>query len=101
MSTTATAVIVYGRLDGQTADDITAETFLVAFGQLGRFNPERGGLRPWLLRLATNMVARHRRTEARHYRALARMGRFILAVSSAFSLARGFDSGWNTEPSTD
>lgn len=65
---------VAGRLDGQTADDITAETFLAAFGQLSRFNPERGGLRPWLFGIATNMVARHRRKEARHYRALARMG---------------------------
>jgi RNA polymerase sigma-70 factor, ECF subfamily len=65
---------VAGRLDRQTADDITAETFLVAFGQLGRFNPERGGLRPWLFGIATNMVARHRRKEARHYRALVRIG---------------------------
>jgi RNA polymerase sigma-70 factor (ECF subfamily) len=42
------------------------------FGQRDRFHPERGSLRPWLYGIATNLVARHRRKEARHYRALAR-----------------------------
>lgn len=65
---------IAGRLDAQVADDIAAETFLVAFGQRGRFDPERGALRPWLFGIATNLVARHRRAEARHYRALARTG---------------------------
>jgi len=63
-----------GRLDARTADDITAETFLTAFGQRDRFDLGRGGLRPWLFGIATNMVARHRRKEARHYRALTRRG---------------------------
>ena len=63
---------VAGRLDTQVADDIAAETFLVAFCQRDRFDPERGSLRPWLYGIATNLVARHRRKEARHYRALAR-----------------------------
>lgn len=65
---------VAGRLDVQVAEDIAAETFCVAFGQRDRFDPERGGLRPWLFGIATNLVARHRRKEARHYRALARTG---------------------------
>jgi RNA polymerase sigma-70 factor (ECF subfamily) len=65
---------VAGRLDVQAADDVAAETFLVAFGQRHRFDPVRGGLRPWLFGIATNLVARHRRAEARHYRALARAG---------------------------
>lgn len=63
---------VAGRLDTQAADDIAAETFLVAFGQRDRFDPGRGSLRPWLFGIATNLVARHSRTEGRHYRALAR-----------------------------
>jgi RNA polymerase sigma factor (sigma-70 family) len=65
---------VAGRLGTQAADDVAAETFLVAFGQRGRFDPERGGLRPWLFGIATNEVARYRRTEARRYAALARSG---------------------------
>ncbi|MDL4813590.1 RNA polymerase sigma factor [Actinomadura opuntiae] len=63
---------VAGRLDGQVAEDIAAETFCVAFGKRDRFDPERGSLRAWLLGIATNLVGQHRRKEARRYRALAR-----------------------------
>ena len=63
---------VASRLGTGPAEDIAAETFAVAFGQRDRFDPARGGLRPWLLGIANNLVARHRRTEARHYRALTR-----------------------------
>ncbi|QKG23073.1 RNA polymerase sigma factor [Actinomadura verrucosospora] len=65
---------VAGRLDAQTAEDIAAETFCLAFGQRDRFDPERGGLRAWLFGIATNLVAQHRRKEARRYRAMARTG---------------------------
>lgn len=64
---------VAGRLGAQTAEDITAETFLVAFDRRKTFDAERGDLRVWLFGIATNLVARHRRKEARHYRALARL----------------------------
>ncbi len=63
---------VAGRLGTGPAEDIASETFAVAFGQRHRFDPQRGSLRPWLFGIATNLVARHRRKEARHYRALAR-----------------------------
>ena len=63
---------VAGRLGVEPAEDIAAETFAVAFGQLGRFDPRRGTVRSWLFGIATNLVARHRRKEARHYRMLAR-----------------------------
>lgn len=65
---------VAGRLDVQAAEDIAAEVFLTAFGQRDRFDAARGSLRPWLFGIATNMVARHRRKEARHLKALARSG---------------------------
>lgn len=64
---------VAGRLDAQVADDITAETFCVAFGDRDRFDPARGTLRAWLFGIATNLIAGHRRKEARRYRALARI----------------------------
>ncbi|MCP2341463.1 RNA polymerase sigma factor [Actinomadura rupiterrae] len=63
-----------GRLDTQAGEDIAAETFCTAFATRDRFDPERGGLRPWLFGIATNLIARHRRQEARHYRALSRSG---------------------------
>jgi RNA polymerase sigma factor (sigma-70 family) len=65
---------VAGRLDVQVAEDIAAETFCLAFGQRDRFDPQRGSLRAWLFGIATNLVAQHRRKEARRYRALARTG---------------------------
>ncbi|MET7336760.1 RNA polymerase sigma factor [Nonomuraea sp. NPDC005650] len=63
---------VAGRLDVQAGEDIAAETFCLAFRDRERFDPTRGGVRPWLFGIATNLMARHRRKEARHYRALAR-----------------------------
>jgi RNA polymerase sigma-70 factor (ECF subfamily) len=65
---------VAGRLGAQTAEDVAAETFLVAFDRRHTFDAARGDLRVWLFGIATNLVARHRRREARHYRALARVG---------------------------
>ena len=65
---------VAGRVDVQVADDLAAETFLVAFRNRKKFDPERGSVRPWLFGVATNLVRRHRRSELRHYRALARAG---------------------------
>ena len=64
---------VAGRMDKQTAEDIAAETFLVAFDRRNAFDAERGSLQSWLFGIATNLVARHHRKEARHYRALARI----------------------------
>lgn len=64
---------VAGRLGHQAAEDVAAETFLVAFDRRGKFDAARGELRPWLFGIATNLVAGHRRKEARHYRALSRL----------------------------
>jgi RNA polymerase sigma factor (sigma-70 family) len=60
------------RLGPGPAEDVAAETFAVALGQRDRFDPGRGSLRPWLFGIATNLIARYQRKEARHYRALAR-----------------------------
>lgn len=65
---------VAGRLGPQIADDLSAETFLVAFRRRDRFDPARGAVRPWLFGIATNLVAQHRRMETRRYQALARTG---------------------------
>jgi RNA polymerase sigma factor (sigma-70 family) len=70
-----------GRLDAQSAEDVAAETFCVAFDRRDRFDPARGNLRPWLFGIATHLVAQHRRKEARHYQALGRMGRERAAES--------------------
>ena len=64
---------VAARLGWAAADDLAAETFLVAYRKRAAFDPVRGQLRPWLFGIATNLVAKHRRDEARRYAALSRM----------------------------
>jgi RNA polymerase sigma-70 factor (ECF subfamily) len=62
------------RLGGDAADDLMADTFTTAFQQRHRFDPTRGpGARPWLFGIATNLIGRHRRAEARRFKAMARM----------------------------
>ncbi|HTI32669.1 MAG TPA: RNA polymerase sigma factor [Miltoncostaea sp.] len=62
------------RLGRGEADDRAADVFRIAFEARGRFRPEGDGALPWLYGIATNVVARHRRREARRLRALARLG---------------------------
>jgi RNA polymerase sigma factor (sigma-70 family) len=64
---------VAARLGPAAADDLAAETFLVAFRKRGSFDASRGQVRPWLFGIATHLVSRHRRDEARRYAALNRM----------------------------
>jgi RNA polymerase sigma factor (sigma-70 family) len=62
------------RLGEQAAEDVLAETFLAAFGRRERYDPTRPDARPWLYGIAVNLIGRHRRAEARMWRALARAG---------------------------
>jgi RNA polymerase sigma-70 factor, ECF subfamily len=66
---------VAGRLGPDVADDLAAETFLVAFRKRERVDPALGRVRPWLYGIATILVGQHRRAETRRYRALSRAGR--------------------------
>ncbi|MBS1862422.1 MAG: sigma-70 family RNA polymerase sigma factor [Actinobacteria bacterium] len=59
------------RFDDQLADELTAQTFLVAFDNRARFDQERRDGRPWLFGIATNLAHRHRRSEVRELRAIA------------------------------
>lgn len=56
------------RLGQEAADDLVAETFLVAFGKRKRYDQSRADARPWLYGIATNLVSQHRRDEARQLR---------------------------------
>jgi RNA polymerase sigma-70 factor (ECF subfamily) len=62
------------RLGQDAAEDIVAETFLLAFRQRDSYDCGRADARPWLYGIATNLIGRHRRAETRLYRALARTG---------------------------
>ncbi|HEX5596066.1 MAG TPA: RNA polymerase sigma factor [Micromonosporaceae bacterium] len=59
------------RVGEQAAEDVVAETFLVAYERRDRYDPERGDVLPWLYGIATNLLRRYRRIEIRALRALA------------------------------
>lgn len=60
------------RVGEHTAEDLAAETFLLAYQQRGSFRPERAPIRAWLFGIAINLLRRQARTEVRRYRATAR-----------------------------
>ncbi|MFC6540648.1 RNA polymerase sigma factor [Nonomuraea salmonea] len=61
------------RLGPQAADDVCAETFALAFRERRRYDLRRRSARPWLYGIATNLISRHRRDEARLLRAVDRL----------------------------
>ncbi|MEV8227369.1 RNA polymerase sigma factor [Streptomyces sp. NPDC079167] len=71
------------RLGTEAADDLMAETFVIAFQQRRRYDLSRPQARPWLYGIVTNLVGGHRRAEARRLRALSR------AASTAPGAASG------------
>jgi RNA polymerase sigma factor (sigma-70 family) len=70
---------IAGRLGRDAADDIAADTFVIALHKRDGFDASRGTVRAWLYGIATNLVARQRRAEQRRYRALTRAGARDLA----------------------
>ncbi len=64
---------IAGRLGRDVADDIAADTFVIALRKHGSFDARRGPVRAWLFGIATNLVAQHRRAEQRRYCALGRV----------------------------
>ncbi len=62
------------RVGIDVADDIMAETFLVAFERRDRFDESYESARPWLLGIATVLIRKHRGAEARYLRAVVASG---------------------------
>lgn len=60
------------RLGTEAADDLMAETFVIAFQQRRGYDLSKPQARPWLYGIVTNLVRGHRRAEARRLRALSR-----------------------------
>jgi hypothetical protein len=70
------------------ADDIAADTFVIALRKHSDFDPGRGPVRAWLYGIATNLVAQHRRAEKRRYQTLARAGAQELTPTQRAALYR-------------
>jgi RNA polymerase sigma-70 factor (ECF subfamily) len=60
------------RLGASEAEDLLAQTFLIAFEGRHRYSDSPTGALPWLYGIATNLIRRKRRDEVRQYRAYAR-----------------------------
>ncbi|MGP0222480.1 MULTISPECIES: RNA polymerase sigma factor [unclassified Paenarthrobacter] len=54
------------------AEDVTSETFLVAWEQLDSYDVTRDDARPWLFGIATNLLRQHHRAEANVLRVAAK-----------------------------
>lgn len=68
------AVFAYAarRVGADLAADVTSDMFRIALEQQARFEAQRGSELGWLYGIATNLLRRHWRTEARRLRAIAR-----------------------------
>ena len=58
------------RSDTHTADDVMSETFLVAFERRSHFDTERSDALPWLYGIATTLLKKHSRVEARAWKGI-------------------------------
>jgi RNA polymerase sigma factor (sigma-70 family) len=57
---------VAARIGRQAADDVVAETFMVAFTRRAAFDSRHACALPWLVGIATNLLRARRRAERRH-----------------------------------
>jgi RNA polymerase sigma factor (sigma-70 family) len=69
------------RLGPDAAETALGDLFRVAFEKRATYDVARPTARPWLYGIATNLVARHRRTEARRLSAVARLAGQRLPVN--------------------
>lgn len=61
------------RIGPDEADTLLGEVFRIAFEKRATYDCDRPAARPWLYGIATNLVAKHRRSEARRMQATARL----------------------------
>ena len=61
------------RIGSESAADLAAEVFVIAFGARNRYDPGQPNARPWLLGIATNLLRHHWRIERQQLHAMARL----------------------------
>ena len=61
------------RVGVDEADSLLGEVFRIAFEKRSTYDRAQPNARPWLYGIATNLLARHRRREARRIHATARL----------------------------
>ena len=81
------------RVGPNVAEELLGDTFRVAFEIRARFDVAHVTARPWLYGIATNLVAKHRRTEARRLSATARLNNGRTTDGFADRVAAEVDAG--------
>lgn len=72
--------------DADDAEDVAQETFIHAYHAFAGFNPDRP-LRPWLMRITTNLCHNWRRSVGRHLAALQHLLRNEPTINTAIQQA--------------
>jgi RNA polymerase sigma factor (sigma-70 family) len=86
-----------GRVGTHVADDLVAETFLVALRRRSTYDPDQATVRSWLYGIATNLLRNHVRQEDRNFRLTARAGTAEESVENHDSVvARRVDAAART-----
>jgi RNA polymerase sigma-70 factor (ECF subfamily) len=70
------------RIGAEAAEGLLGEVFRIAFERRERFDAAYGSARPWLYGIASNLLLKHRRAEARQLRAAARIAAANPAAAS-------------------
>ena len=91
------------RVGANAAEDLAAEAFERAFRVRARYRAELGSALPWLLGVASNVIADHRRAERRRLAALERLARSApeLVEHAAAGLAPELVHELRRVPATD
>jgi RNA polymerase sigma factor (sigma-70 family) len=80
------------RLGHSLADDVAAETFLIAFERRDRYDVSWLNARPWLYGITSNLISGHHRAEQRRYRALSRVSAGAVGDEYADQVAQRVDA---------
>jgi RNA polymerase sigma-70 factor (ECF subfamily) len=76
------------RLGHSLADDVAAQTFLIAFERRDRYDVSWLNARPWLYGITSNLISGHHRAEERRYRALSRVAADEVSAECADQIVR-------------
>jgi len=79
---------LHRRIGRDIADELAAQTFLIAFEKRATWQMAGESARPWLLGIASGLARRHWRSERRRLRAYARTGIDAEAVDDEDELLR-------------
>lgn len=74
------------------ADDVTSETFLTAWQELESYDLARDDARPWLFGIATNLLRRHHRSEAKVLKTAAKAAAREPVVDASDQIAAQVDA---------